>query len=143
VRPAEGASVAVPAPALTLPNRKEGRGRPPARNAAARFVRRPEDDAQDTWEQRLVKRYYDRLYKEYCLADLRHYKKGQVWDPVLALRGHGRWLTWRCRLAARVATRRSAFGGEPSVKCWRAKVRRRPAPPERAVVQAVTLTRPG
>ena len=73
-RPQERASRCLPAP----PASPKGRGCP-LPDATARFVRRPEDDAQDTWEQRLVKRYYDRLYKEYCLADLRHYKKGQVW----------------------------------------------------------------
>ncbi|XP_050121365.1 uncharacterized protein LOC126598995 isoform X4 [Malus sylvestris] len=29
-----------------------------------------------SWEQRLVKRYYDKLFKEYCIADMSHYKSG-------------------------------------------------------------------
>lgn len=35
-----------------------------------RFIRRPEDDAPDTWEVRLARRYYDRLFREYAIADL-------------------------------------------------------------------------
>ncbi|OAE21777.1 hypothetical protein AXG93_2550s1140 [Marchantia polymorpha subsp. ruderalis] len=30
-----------------------------------RFIRTDEDDAERTWEQRLAKRYYDKLFKEY------------------------------------------------------------------------------
>ena len=43
-----------------------------------RFVRREGDDDDANWEHRLAKQYYDRLYKEYCLADLKRYKHGQV-----------------------------------------------------------------
>ena len=46
--------------------------------AACRFIRHAGDDAEASWEQRVAKQYYDRLYKEYCLADLKHYKSGQV-----------------------------------------------------------------
>ncbi|MFW8505969.1 FRA10AC1 family protein, partial [Klebsiella pneumoniae] len=31
-----------------------------------------------TWGKRLVKRYYDKLFKEYCIADMSHYKKGKI-----------------------------------------------------------------
>nr|GMD65299.1 protein FRA10AC1 [Ipomoea batatas] len=31
-----------------------------------------------SWEQRLVKRYYDKLFKEYCIADMTHYKSGKI-----------------------------------------------------------------
>uniref|UniRef100_A0A1I8FE58 AP2/ERF domain-containing protein n=1 Tax=Macrostomum lignano TaxID=282301 RepID=A0A1I8FE58_9PLAT len=31
-----------------------------------------------SWEQRLAKRYWTKLYKEYCIADLRGYKEGRV-----------------------------------------------------------------
>ncbi|XP_050121357.1 uncharacterized protein LOC126598995 isoform X3 [Malus sylvestris] len=37
-----------------------------------------------SWEQRLVKRYYDKLFKEYCIADMSHYKSGKIglrWRP--------------------------------------------------------------
>ena len=45
-----------------------------------RFVRTPEEDelAKKNWGKRLAKRYYDKLFKEYALADMRLYKKGQV-----------------------------------------------------------------
>ncbi|KAM6570631.1 hypothetical protein CsatB_018616 [Cannabis sativa] len=43
-----------------------------------RFIRSEEDDMDTSWEQRLVKRYYDKLFKEYCLADMSHYKTGKI-----------------------------------------------------------------
>ncbi|XP_076920459.1 uncharacterized protein LOC143581585 [Bidens hawaiensis] len=43
-----------------------------------RFIRSEEDDMDHSWEQRLVKRYYDKLFKEYCIADMSHYKTGKV-----------------------------------------------------------------
>ncbi|RKP23117.1 folate-sensitive fragile site protein Fra10Ac1, partial [Syncephalis pseudoplumigaleata] len=45
----------------------------------ARFVRDLDEDERTlTWEQRVAKRYYDQLFKEYCLADLRYYREGKV-----------------------------------------------------------------
>ncbi|CAN6696948.1 unnamed protein product [Malus baccata var. baccata] len=49
-----------------------------------RFIRSEEDDMDRSWEQRLVKRYYDKLFKEYCIADMSHYKSGKIglrWRP--------------------------------------------------------------
>ncbi|KAJ8748768.1 hypothetical protein K2173_011323 [Erythroxylum novogranatense] len=43
-----------------------------------RFIRTEEDDADTSWEQRLVKRYYDKLFKEYCIADMSRYKSGKI-----------------------------------------------------------------
>lgn len=43
-----------------------------------RFIRTEEDDMDPSWEQRLVKRYYDKLFKEYCIADMTHYKSGKI-----------------------------------------------------------------
>lgn len=34
------------------------------------------DEAQQGWEGRLAKKYYDRLFKDYVLGDLSRYKKG-------------------------------------------------------------------
>ncbi|VDM38864.1 unnamed protein product [Toxocara canis] len=34
--------------------------------------------AEKSWEFRLAKRYYDKLFKEYCIADLSHYKKNRI-----------------------------------------------------------------
>lgn len=42
-----------------------------------KFIRSEEDD-DGTWESKLAKRYYEKLYKEYVIADLAGYKKGQV-----------------------------------------------------------------
>lgn len=44
-----------------------------------RFVRSEvDDDELQDWELRLAKKYYDKLYKEYCIADLKYYEKGKV-----------------------------------------------------------------
>jgi len=43
-----------------------------------RFIRTEEDDLDPSWEQRLVKRYYDKLFKEYCIADMSQYKTGKI-----------------------------------------------------------------
>ncbi|KAJ0232752.1 Folate-sensitive fragile site protein [Hirschfeldia incana] len=43
-----------------------------------RFIRSEEDDLNPSWEQRLVKRYYDKLFKEYCIANMSRYKTGQM-----------------------------------------------------------------
>ncbi|TKR82254.1 hypothetical protein L596_016002 [Steinernema carpocapsae] len=36
------------------------------------------DDSELTWEAKLAKRYYDKLFKEYCIADLSRYKENKV-----------------------------------------------------------------
>lgn len=38
-----------------------------------------DDDVPDSWEQQLAKRYYDKLFKEYCICDLSRYKDNKVW----------------------------------------------------------------
>lgn len=43
-----------------------------------RFIRTEEDNDDSTWEHRVAKRYYDKLFKEYCLADMTRYKEGKV-----------------------------------------------------------------
>ncbi|KAK1648187.1 hypothetical protein QYE76_065992 [Lolium multiflorum] len=43
-----------------------------------RFILSDEDDVDSTWGKRLVKRYYDKLFKEYCIADMSQYKKGKI-----------------------------------------------------------------
>lgn len=39
-----------------------------------RFVRSEEDDSNDSWEVRMARRYYAKLFKEYAIADLSRYK---------------------------------------------------------------------
>ncbi|EFO18958.1 acid phosphatase [Loa loa] len=34
--------------------------------------------AEKSWEARLAKRYYDKLFKEYCIADLSQYRKNRI-----------------------------------------------------------------
>lgn len=35
-------------------------------------------DEADSWEKQLAKRYYDKLFKEYCICDLSRYKDNKV-----------------------------------------------------------------
>ncbi|XP_047491206.1 protein FRA10AC1 homolog [Penaeus chinensis] len=35
-------------------------------------------DAPDTWERQLAKKYFDKLFKEYCICDLSRYKENKV-----------------------------------------------------------------
>ena len=39
-----------------------------------RFVRTAEDDSNDSWEVRMARRYYAKLFKEYAVADLSRYR---------------------------------------------------------------------
>lgn len=36
------------------------------------------DEEPCSWEEQLAKKYYDRLYKEYCVCDLTRYEEGEV-----------------------------------------------------------------
>lgn len=36
------------------------------------------DEAPSTWEEQLAKKYYDKLFKEYCICDLTLYKENKV-----------------------------------------------------------------
>uniref|UniRef100_A0A0N5BFL1 Protein FRA10AC1 n=1 Tax=Strongyloides papillosus TaxID=174720 RepID=A0A0N5BFL1_STREA len=36
------------------------------------------DENRMTWEEKLAKRYYDRIYKEFCIADLSKYKENKI-----------------------------------------------------------------
>ncbi|KAM8924791.1 protein FRA10AC1 homolog [Pelodytes ibericus] len=42
-----------------------------------RFLWEEEDEEDLTWEKRLAKKYYDKLFKEYCIADLSRYKENK------------------------------------------------------------------
>ncbi|EFX71494.1 hypothetical protein DAPPUDRAFT_201676 [Daphnia pulex] len=37
-----------------------------------------EDDTIDTWGKQIAKKYHDKLFKEYCICDLRRYKENKV-----------------------------------------------------------------
>jgi hypothetical protein len=46
-----------------------------------RFVRDESEDSSllvSSWEARLARKYYDRLFKEFALADLTRYRSGQI-----------------------------------------------------------------
>nr|XP_055031290.1 protein FRA10AC1 [Misgurnus anguillicaudatus] len=42
-----------------------------------RFLWRDEDEEEMTWEKELAKKYYDKLFKEYCISDLSKYKENK------------------------------------------------------------------
>ncbi|KAI8361289.1 folate-sensitive fragile site protein Fra10Ac1-domain-containing protein [Mortierella sp. GBAus27b] len=43
-----------------------------------KFLRSDEDDQDLTWEKRIAKKYYDKLFKEFALVDLKHFKDGRI-----------------------------------------------------------------
>ncbi|KAG2188685.1 hypothetical protein INT44_003824 [Umbelopsis vinacea] len=44
-----------------------------------RFVRDVDEaDSDISWEQRIAKRYYDKLFKEYAICELKRYKEGKI-----------------------------------------------------------------
>lgn len=50
-----------------------------------KFLWDEDNDAPDTWGARLAKKYYDKLFKEYCIADLTYYKQNKVAQESLVL----------------------------------------------------------
>ncbi|KAL1932006.1 hypothetical protein VTP01DRAFT_9062 [Rhizomucor pusillus] len=43
-----------------------------------KFVWDNEEEDEGTWEQRVAKKYYDKLFKEYAICDLKYYKQGKI-----------------------------------------------------------------
>ncbi|KAI8598205.1 folate-sensitive fragile site protein Fra10Ac1-domain-containing protein [Dissophora ornata] len=43
-----------------------------------RFLRSEEDNEDLTWEKRVAKKYYDKLFKEYALVELKYYQEGRI-----------------------------------------------------------------
>ncbi|KAI8367621.1 folate-sensitive fragile site protein Fra10Ac1-domain-containing protein [Radiomyces spectabilis] len=45
-----------------------------------KFIRSDDDDTTEepSWEQRVAKKYYDQLFKEYAICDLKYYKEGKI-----------------------------------------------------------------
>ncbi|KAF9973694.1 hypothetical protein BGZ73_003027 [Actinomortierella ambigua] len=61
-----------------------------------RFLRSDDDNTEElSWEQRLAKKYYDRLYKEYALVELKYYEIGRIamrWrNEIEVMRGKGQF----------------------------------------------------
>lgn len=44
-----------------------------------RFIRDESDDAPGGWEVKLARKYYAKLFREYCIADLSRYKVQIEW----------------------------------------------------------------
>jgi len=43
-----------------------------------RFIRNEKDNDDSVWQKRFAKDYYDKLFKNYCLANFSRYKEGKV-----------------------------------------------------------------
>ncbi|KAG0316353.1 hypothetical protein BG000_004883, partial [Podila horticola] len=43
-----------------------------------RFLRSEEEDKDLSWEKRIAKKYYDKLFKEYALVELKYYREGKI-----------------------------------------------------------------
>jgi len=47
-----------------------------------RFLRPDDEGVKDLpWNDKVAKKYYDSLYKEFAVCDLKHYKSGNVREP--------------------------------------------------------------
>lgn len=74
-----------------------------------------EDDSVD-WEERLAQKYYDQLFKEYCLSNLSRYKTGQIalrWrtrEEVLAGKGQFTCGNLQCFNSEKLASFEVNFG---------------------------------
>ncbi|KAK3828615.1 MAG: folate-sensitive fragile site protein Fra10Ac1-domain-containing protein [Benniella sp.] len=42
------------------------------------FLRSEVDDQDPSWEKRVAKKYYDKLFKEFALVDLKYFKEGRI-----------------------------------------------------------------
>ncbi|XP_057305862.1 protein FRA10AC1 homolog isoform X2 [Hydractinia symbiolongicarpus] len=42
------------------------------------FIWDENDDSEDSWGKRLAKKYYNKLFKEYCICDLSRYKENKI-----------------------------------------------------------------
>ncbi|XP_053998518.1 protein FRA10AC1 [Hylaeus anthracinus] len=43
-----------------------------------RFLWDEDNDTPESWGAKLAKKYYDKLFKEYCIADLTYYKQNKI-----------------------------------------------------------------
>lgn len=43
-----------------------------------RFLWKEKDNSESTWEKHLAKKYYEKLFREYCISDLRYYKENKI-----------------------------------------------------------------
>jgi hypothetical protein len=50
-----------------------------------RFLREDEEEA-NTWEDKVAAKYYESLYREFAICDLKHYKSGNVRFVILFYR---------------------------------------------------------
>ncbi|XP_052468078.1 protein FRA10AC1 homolog [Carassius gibelio] len=50
-----------------------------------RFLWRDEDEEDMTWEKELAKKYYDKLFKEYCIADLSRYRENKYLEKICSI----------------------------------------------------------
>ena len=48
--------------------------------SVGRFLREDDevDERQLSWDDRVAKKFYSSLYREYAVCDLKHYKRGNV-----------------------------------------------------------------
>lgn len=58
-------------------------------------------DMPSAWEKRLAKKYYDKLFKEYCVADLSRYKENKVGRPECAVIETQPWIAGGLTMAYR------------------------------------------
>ena len=49
-----------------------------------RFLWEDADEAESSWAKKLAKKYWDKLFKEYCITDLGRYKENKVQTSTIS-----------------------------------------------------------
>ncbi len=99
-----------------------------------RFIREADNDADDSWEQRLAAKYCSKLFKEYCIADLSLYKQQRIglrWrteSEVMSGKGQFVCGAKRCDAAAQLASYEVNFAYEEAGEQKNALVKLRVCP---------------
>ncbi|KAI8876052.1 hypothetical protein K501DRAFT_327226 [Backusella circina FSU 941] len=81
-----------------------------------KFIRSNTDDTNSSWEQRVAKKYYDTLFKEYAICELKYYKEGKIalrWrteKEVVAGKGQFMCGSTRCDASADLKSWEVNFG---------------------------------
>jgi len=100
-----------------------------------RFVRSVSDNDDSNWEKRLAKKYYSKLFREYALADLSHYKRGDIglrWrtsGEVMAGKGQFICGNKKCNETQQLASFEINFGYREAGESKQALVKVRLCPP--------------
>lgn len=79
------------------------------------------NETSKSWDANLAKRYYDKLFKEYCIADLTHFEKNKIglrWrteHEVMKGKGQFECGSKHCDARKKLTTWEASFHNYPSL----------------------------